>query len=55
MDLIIIIKKLIGDQNVKLQGLKYNFGKVQWCFCKNTTAGNFQKIWNYFSIDNSME
>jgi hypothetical protein len=24
------------DLNVKLQGLKYNFGKVQGCFCKIT-------------------
>jgi hypothetical protein len=23
------------DLNVKLQELKYNFGKVQGCFCKN--------------------
>jgi hypothetical protein len=29
------------DLNVKLQGLKYNFGKVQGCFCKNTTAWEF--------------
>jgi hypothetical protein len=25
---------LIRDLNVKLQGLKYNYGKVQGCFCK---------------------
>jgi hypothetical protein len=38
------------DLNVKLQGLKYSFGKVQGCFCEIQQAGNF---WNCFSIENS--
>jgi hypothetical protein len=29
------------ELNVKLHGLKYNFGKVQECFCKNTAAWKF--------------
>jgi hypothetical protein len=29
------------DQNVKLQGLKYNFGKVQVCFAKVWHSGIF--------------
>jgi hypothetical protein len=35
--------------NVKLQGLKYNFRKVQGCFCKITGAGYFLDLLNYFS------
>jgi hypothetical protein len=29
------------DLNVKLQGLKYNFRKVQGCFCKITVFWDF--------------
>jgi hypothetical protein len=43
------------DLNVKLDGLKYNFRKVQGCFCKITRRGEFSKLMNYFSIGNSVE
>jgi hypothetical protein len=36
------------DVNVKLKGLKYNFGKVQRCFCKNTTFWDFLKFLELF-------
>jgi hypothetical protein len=36
------------DLNVKLQGLKHNFEKVQGCFCKITTASEFSLITKLF-------
>jgi hypothetical protein len=36
------------DLYVKLQGLKYNFRKVQGCFYKIPSAGYFLKLMNYF-------
>jgi hypothetical protein len=33
--------------NVKLQGLKYNFEKVQGCFCKITLAWEFLELFFY--------
>jgi hypothetical protein len=44
MDLIVIIKKLIRDLNVKNQGQKYNFEKVQGYFYKNTGIRLFSDI-----------
>jgi hypothetical protein len=41
--------------NVKMQGLKYNFGKVQGCFCKITRHQEFLELMNYFSKGNSVE
>jgi hypothetical protein len=41
--------------NVKLQGLKHNFGKVQGYFCKITRRREFLELMNYFSIGNSVE
>jgi hypothetical protein len=32
------------DLNVKLQGLKYNFGKIQGCFCKKYDILGFSRI-----------
>jgi hypothetical protein len=43
------------DLNVKLQGLKYNFKKVQGCFCKIPSADYFLDLLNYFSKGKSME
>jgi hypothetical protein len=47
------------DLNVKLQGLKYNFGKVLGCFCKIMKCRQFSRIsriillkknpWNMFT------
>jgi hypothetical protein len=37
------------DLNEKLQGLKYNFGKVQECFCKITAAWEFLEFMKLFS------
>jgi hypothetical protein len=36
------------DLNVKLQGLKYNFGKVQGVKCKNTTFWDFLEFLELF-------
>jgi hypothetical protein len=36
------------DINVKLWELKYNFGKVQGCFCKNTMAWGFLDFMELF-------
>jgi hypothetical protein len=43
------------DLNVKLQGSRYNFKKVQGCFCKITCAGDFCNYSNYFSKEKSHE
>jgi hypothetical protein len=32
------------DLNIKLQGIKYNFGKVQGVKCKNTKAWEFLEL-----------
>jgi hypothetical protein len=37
--------------NIKLWGLKYNFRKVQGCFCKIPSVGHFQDLLNYFSTE----
>jgi hypothetical protein len=37
------------DLNVKLQGLKYNFGKVWGCHCKNTAVRIFSELNKLFS------
>jgi hypothetical protein len=36
------------DLNVKLQGLKYNFGKVHGCFCKITAFWDFLEFLELF-------
>jgi hypothetical protein len=36
-------KKLISDQNKKLWGIKYNFEKVQGCFCKIAELRGFSR------------
>jgi hypothetical protein len=41
------------DLNVKLQGLKYNFGKVQGCFCKIPRCRWFLGFMNLFSLRES--
>jgi hypothetical protein len=43
------------ELNIKLQGHKYNFGKVQGCFCKIPGADYFLDLLNYFSKEKSME
>jgi hypothetical protein len=40
------------DLNVKLQGLKYNFGKGQGCFCKSTVLWDFLDFFTYFTKEN---
>jgi hypothetical protein len=32
------------DINVKLYGLKYNYKRVQWCFCKIVMAWNLSGL-----------
>jgi hypothetical protein len=48
-------KKLNMNINVKLQGLKYNFRKIQGCFVKFPWSGYFLELTNYFSIENLVE
>jgi hypothetical protein len=43
------------DIYVKLEGLKYNFYKVQGVKCKNTKIHDFLEFMNYFPIRNRME
>jgi hypothetical protein len=43
------------DLNLKLQGLKYKFGKVQGCFYKITRRREFLELMNYFSIGSLVE
>jgi hypothetical protein len=43
------------DLNVKLQGLKYNFGKVQGVFAKIWHSRIFLNFWNYFTKEKSVE
>jgi hypothetical protein len=38
------------DVNVKLQGQKFNFGKVQECFCKILRFQRFSEFTNLFSL-----
>jgi hypothetical protein len=38
------------DLNVKLQGLKYKFGKVQECFCKISRCRQFLGFMDLFSL-----
>jgi hypothetical protein len=40
------------DLNIKFRGLKYNFGKVQGCFCKNTDPRDILEFTKLFSIEN---
>jgi hypothetical protein len=41
--------------NVKLQGLKYNFGKVRGVFAKLQGSDYFLQLLNYFSTENPVE
>jgi hypothetical protein len=43
-------KKLNMDLNVKLQGLKYNYEKVQWCFCQILSIQRFSRFMELFSL-----
>jgi hypothetical protein len=43
------------DLYVNFQGLKHNFEKVQGCFYIVTSAGEFLKLMNYFSIEKTVE
>jgi hypothetical protein len=38
------------DLNVNFQGLKYNFKKVQGCFCKITNTDEFSELLFYWKI-----